>query len=56
MLALHDKLIESGHIDRDPAPVYRFKKWPWIIVMVILLLLAVLGVIAVVKGNVFKSS
>ncbi len=45
MLALHTKLIEKGFIDKEAAPIYRFKFWPWILAALIILILAVIGVV-----------
>ncbi len=55
MLALHQKLVEQGLIDKDPAPVFRIKLWPWILAALIALIFAVLGIITVVKGGHLKN-
>ncbi|MEI6411146.1 MAG: hypothetical protein WCR52_17290 [Bacteroidota bacterium] len=55
MLALHHKLIESGHVDKEPAPVFRKRLWPYILLLIILLILSIFGAIALSKGLHFKN-
>jgi hypothetical protein len=51
MTQLHESLIDAGIIKEqfDKGDVYRFPRWPWIILGVVILALVSLGVVDLVQ-------
>lgn len=51
MVALHQSLIDAGIIQEnfDKEDVYRFPRWPWIVIGVVVLALVTLGVVDLVQ-------
>lgn len=52
-IALHTQLIDSGFISKEPPPVYKVRIWPWIVLAILLVLLAIIGIVEIARGDVF---
>lgn len=50
MATLHHELIKAGIISETPPPPYRFRLWPWILLLLLAVLLMVFGGVKAVQS------
>ncbi len=50
-VALHAELVKQGLVSKEPPPVYKVRIWPWILLAALLILLAIIGIIDVVRDS-----